>query len=403
MLIFKKLIPKTVLLLLSFQITQSYAQSLELSLDKAIEIALQNNLEYESYKLKADHAKILKNSAFTIDNLEVFYGYDQNNVAENGYPLNIVGIEQSLSFPTVYSSQYKVNKTAISLSEKELENQRLLLIKNVSQKYYEISYLNNKEYYYRYLDTLYQSLTIEVEKKHKNGNATNLDLLNVVAKHQQILLSIDHLSYDLSTAYKKLMVLLNDNSRYTIPRIEPAKLIVSNQPLKMNPGVQYKRLEIQMQEDLLKLEKNSLLPDITLSYYRGTNRALPTKVYNGFQVGLSLPIFSWGQKSKIKAGKVAVSISKNAEENYLVDLKMRREELMCEIRKLRKSINYFATTGKKLSNEIIQTSKQSYESQEIDLFQYVQSIENAITIEMEHLDWLSKYNNMVLELNYLEM
>ncbi len=404
MFIFKKWFPRTVLLLLSFQITQTNAQSIELSLDKAIEIALHNNLEYESYKLKAEQAKILKNTAFTIDNLEIFYGYDQNNVAENGHPLNIVGIEQSLSFPAVYASQYKVNKTAISLSEKELENQRLLLIKNVSQKYYEISYLNNKEYYYRYLDTLYQSLTIEVEKKHKNGSATNLDLLNIVAKHQQILLSIDHLSYDLSTAYQQVQwYLLNANSPYTIPRIEPAKLIVSNQPLKMNPGVQYKRLEIQMQENLLKLEKTTLLPDITLSFYRGTNRVQPSKVYNGFQVGLSLPIFSWGQKSKINAGKVAVSISKNAEENYLVDLKMRREELMCEIRKLRKSINYFATTGKKLSNEIIQTSKQSYQSQEIDLFQYVQSIENAITIEMEHLDWLSEYNKMVLELNYLEM
>ncbi len=152
-----------------FSITQTNAQSIELSLDKAIEIALHNNLEYDSYKLKAEQAKILKNTAFTIDNLEIFYGYDQNNVAENGHPLNIVGIEQSLSFPAVYASQYKVNKTAISLSEKELENQRLLLIKNVSQKYYEISYLNNKDYYYRYLDTLYPTSPSKLKQKHKNG------------------------------------------------------------------------------------------------------------------------------------------------------------------------------------------------------------------------------------------
>ena len=82
---------------------------------------------------------------------------------------------------------------------------------------------------------------------------------------------------------------------------------------------------------------------------------------------------------------------------------MRREELMSEMRKLRESLDYFVTTGKKLSNEIVQSAKEAYESQEIDLFQYVQSIENAITIEIEYLDWLAKFNNVVLELNYLEI
>lgn len=404
MLEIKKCLFKAGLLFLLFTpVIHVNGQSQELTLNKAIDVALQNNLEYKAYKLKVEYNKVLKPSAFTIDHMQIFYGHDQNNIAENGFPLNIFGIEQSFNFPTVYTSQYEVNKTAVSLSEKELENHRLLLIKDVSQEYYEIGYLVNKEYYYKYLDTLYQCLTNEVDKKHKRGSATNLELLNVMAKHQQILLSIDHIGHDLSMAYKKLMVLMNDNSPIIIPRIEPAQLIVSNQPLKRNPGVQYKKLETQMKEDMLKVEKNRLLPDITLSYYNGTNRFFGSKNYPGYQIGLSIPLFFWGQKSKIEAGKIAISVSKNEEENYLSYLKMRREELMSEIRKLRESLNYFATTGKKLSEEIVQSAKKGYESQEIDLFQYVQSIENAITIEIEHLDWLAKYNNVVLELNYLEM
>ena len=76
---------------------------------------------------------------------------------------------------------------------------------------------------------------------------------------------------------------------------------------------------------------------------------------------------------------------------------------MREIRKLRKSLDYFATTGKSLSNEIVNTARESYASQEIDLYQYVQSIENSTTIELEYLDWLAKYNEVVLELNYLTL
>ncbi|OFY44240.1 MAG: hypothetical protein A2X18_01110 [Bacteroidetes bacterium GWF2_40_14] len=378
-------------------------QPRELTLGNAISMALQNNIEYKTYKLNVEQNKALKKSAFTIENTQIFYGSDKNNIAENGYPLNIIGVEQNFNFPTVYTAQYKVNNTAVSLSEMDLENHRLLLIKDVSKEYYEIGYLMNKEYFYKNLDSLYKGLIKEVDRKHKSGTAKNLDLLNVLAKHQQILLSLDHLGHDISIAYKRLMLLINDNSPIIIPGIEPAQLIVSNQPLRINPGVKYKRLATQMQEEQLKVEQNRLLPDITLSFYNGTNKFSGSENYPGYQIGISVPLFFSGQKSKIEAGKIAVSISKNEEEKYLRYLKLRREELMSEIRKLRESLNYFSTTGKKLSDEIVKGAKESYESQEIDLFQYVQSIENAIIIEMEHLDWLAKYNNVVLELNYLEM
>lgn len=399
----KSILKSGLLFLFSITIIQVKAQPQELTLLRAIDIALQNNLEYKTYQLKVEHHKALKPSAFAIENMQIFYGQDKNNVAENGHPLNIIGVEQSFNFPTVYSSQYKVNKTAVSLSEKDMENHRLLLIKDVSKEYYEIGYLVNKEYFYKYLDTLYQSLAKEVARKHTERSATNLELLNVMAKHQQISLLINHISHDIFIAYRRLMVLMNDNTPIYIPRIEPAQLILSNQPMKTNPGVQYKKLETQMQADLLNVEKNKLLPDITLSYYNGTNRFPESKNYPGYQIGISVPLFYWGQKSKIEAGRIAISVSQKEEENYLLNLKMRREELMNEMRKLRESLNYFVTTGKKLSDEIVQSAKEAYDSQEIDLFQYVQSIENAITIEIEYLDWLAKYNNVVLELNYLEI
>ncbi len=282
-----------------------------------------------------------------------------------------------------------------------LEKQRLLLMKNVSKEYYKINYLMNKEDYYNYLDTLYRNLVSEVSVKLLRDDASKLDLLNVKAKHQQIIIAIDHLRYDISTAYKKLALLINNEREFTIPKVEPAQLIVSNQPLRLNPGVQHKNFETQMSINQLQLERNSMLPGISLSFFNGFNRKAGPQNYPGFQVGLSLPLFFQGQKPILDAGKIAVSISKNEAEIYLRHLRLEREELMNEIRKLRESLNYFITTGKKLGDEIIKNAKESYESKEIDLFQYVQSIENAIEIEMEYLDWLCKYNNVVLDLNYL--
>jgi cobalt-zinc-cadmium resistance protein CzcA len=171
----------------------------------------------------------------------------------------------------------------------------------------------------------------------------------------------------------------------------------------MNPGVQFKELMTQMHEDQLKVEKSLLLPDITLSIYNGTNRHANSKNYLGYEIGFSIPILFSGQKAKIKSDKIAISIAENDKEDLQRKLKFKREELMNEIKKLRESLNYFTSTGIKLSEEISDNAKEDYKTAKIDLFQYVQSIQNAITIEIEYLDWLSKYNTVVLELNYLSL
>ena len=119
----------------------------ELTLPDAVEIALKNNIEYNNYVLAVEQSKVLRKTAYTFDKTQFFIGQDKNNVADNGHPLNIFGVEQSFNFPSTYIHQNNLNKTSVSLAEKELENQRLKLIKEVSIAYYNINYIENKEKY----------------------------------------------------------------------------------------------------------------------------------------------------------------------------------------------------------------------------------------------------------------
>jgi cobalt-zinc-cadmium resistance protein CzcA len=57
--------------------------------------------------------------------------------------------------------------------------------------------------------------------------------------------------------------------------------------------------------------------------------------------------------------------------------------------------------GRALSAEIIKTAVKSYDAGEIGYFEYIQSIENAIQIDMEYLEYLNMYNQSVLDLNYI--
>ena len=64
-------------------------------------------------------------------------------------------------------------------------------------------------------------------------------------------------------------------------------------------------------------------------------------------------------------------------------------------------INYYIEHGKKLASEILKVADMSYKHGEIDFFQYIQSIENATTIQMEYLEALIQYNKTQLDLQYL--
>ncbi|OFY44410.1 MAG: hypothetical protein A2X18_02065 [Bacteroidetes bacterium GWF2_40_14] len=375
----------------------------EMTLDKAIQIALLNNREYNAYKLKLDQSKALLSSAFSLDKTNFFVGYDRNNVADNGYPLNIIGVEQSFSFPTVYSAQYQVNKSSISMSEKELERQKLFLTMNVSKAYYKLIYLMNKEMHYKILDSLYRNFALDSESKFKRGDIGNLERMNANARYQQVKLSLNSLKYEKEEACQRLNLLLHAETRIMVPYEPLRELELHETDLESDPGLQYRKLETQQQKELVKLEKNRLLPDISLTFYNGTNRFADAQNYRGYEIGISVPLFFAGDKSRIKATEIGVAISKNMEENYLIDINLKIAKLKSELKKYRESLDYYHTTGRALSSEIITSSQKSYKMGEIDSYQLVQSMENAMIIEVEYIDWLMQYNDIVLELNYLTM
>ena len=72
-----------------------------------------------------------------------------------------------------------------------------------------------------------------------------------------------------------------------------------------------------------------------------------------------------------------------------------------EIAKYQESINYYNATGKKLSEEIIKVANSSYKNGEIDFFQYIQSLENAVSIKIEYVEAVLQFNSNQLELHYL--
>lgn len=378
-----------------------YGQVNPLSRPQAIALALENNAALKSYALQVDKQKALKHSAFDIEKTRLFYGYDENNIADNGHALSIYGIEQNISFPTLYTAQNKAYKQQVSIAEAQHKQQVFHLTMRVSQAYDRVVFLQNKQRNYQQIDSLYQTIEKGAAMSYRQGNTGKLEWLNATARQKQVELKMNQVAHDLHTAYEQLKACVQWDSAYTIPFQSLEIIPLENQDLAAGTALFIHTLQTNYETELLKVERNRLLPDISFNYFLGTNNYAASKNYQGFEMGLAIPLFFGAQKARIKASKLSVAIQEQWKQTYLNEARARQSEIESELLKLRESIEFYRTTGELLSDELMHSAQRSFETGEIDFFQLAASLENALLLKQAYLDNLAAYNQLALELNYL--
>ncbi len=389
-----------ILLLMLIPALGIFAQKTELTLDEAVQTALKNNKEIKAYSLKVEEQKALIPSAFTFNKTAVTYGYDQNNIAENNYPLKVWGISQNFSFPTLYTAEMKAKKIECDIADAELKMQSENIIKEVSLNYIELQiYIENVKMYQK-LDSLYANILKNANLKFSKGETSQLDLLNIKAKQQQIKNHVKALIFNIESAYLRLKTLTGKNEFFVVSD----KIQILNYTERSIENSPY-FLWLQNKEALGKaniaIEKNKLFPDISLKYFVGTNNYVNAKYYHGFEAGIAIPLIFTGERSKIKASKIALNATSQYADYESELLKVKHNELLNSQIRYSDLLKSYNENGSKLYDEIIRTSKLSFEAGEIDFFKFVNSIENAQLIKMDYLESLLEYTKITLELNYL--
>lgn len=193
------------------------SQTHELSLEEAIATGIANNRQLKTYELQIERSKAFMPAAFNIGKTGVYYGTDANNIAENNYPLYVIGASQEINFPTVYAAQHKANRAGVSVSQAtyELELQRLK--KNITQAYYRVVYLQNKQQHYNYIADIYRKFSQSADAQYKQGEIAYLEKLNATAKQQQIDIQQKQAASDLQIAYRQLNLLLQSAEDISVP------------------------------------------------------------------------------------------------------------------------------------------------------------------------------------------
>ncbi|WP_100614008.1 CusA/CzcA family heavy metal efflux RND transporter [Confluentibacter citreus] len=391
----KKVIISIVIMLFAINID---AQNKPLTIDETLTLAIENNADLKAYSLKADETKALIGSAFDFEKTAVYYNYDENNIAINGLPLRVFGVSQDFKFPTVYFADKKVNKVKSNLQESSLNIRLQTLKRDIYLAYYNLSYNKHKAQTYKYLDSLYQNFASAAERRFELGETNYLEMIHAKSKRKLLETAYKKSLQDVVLAKEELKKLVQVDS-LTIVDAPLKKLELETISVDSNMGLLYYEEAKHYYKALNQQEKQSLLPDLSVEYFQGSNSNLNN--VQGYQFGLKIPLLFSGNASKIKASKIAQEVAESEKQDYKVKLDAEYQMLLAKLQQYNEAILYYETQGKTLSEEIIKTAERTLKEGEIDFFQYIQSMETATEIELTYLETINAYNQTIIAINYL--
>ncbi len=175
------------MILLLFSMSVFGQQPEEVNLTELISIAIENNAGLKANELQVEQSDALINSAFSFDKTQIYYEFDENNLAINNEPLRIFGIQQDFRFPTIYFSEKKVNKARYGVTSSSYEIQKKGIERKVTAAYYDYQIAKEKEVVYKRLDSLYTDFSKVAARRFELGETNYLEKITAGSKQKQIL------------------------------------------------------------------------------------------------------------------------------------------------------------------------------------------------------------------------
>ncbi|WP_336687239.1 CusA/CzcA family heavy metal efflux RND transporter [Chryseobacterium bernardetii] len=377
------------------------------TLEEAIDVALKNNRIIKNEKLKSEYSKALIRSASDIPQTGVTMDYGQINSALTDMKF---GISQNIAFPTVYKKQKNLyteewKKSLLNVSLKEYE-----LKKAVSLTFYNILYWKEKEKLLQETLKLYTDFLDKASIRLKAGESNILEKTTASNQKSAIEIQLKQLNQELSVLKYQLQWLLNTETDF-VP--EDKKLFSGGlkEELNSHPVIQVLQQQKKVSEQQTALEKAKLLPGLQFAYnlnsFKGTGA--DDKVYgsapqfHSVQLGVSVPVFSGGQKARIQAAKIAESVAENDIANMEFNLQNQRKKASGIYQANLDIVSRYESAELKNADVITETAKKQFLAGEINYLEFVILVNQAVTLKNSYTDAVWKLNQSAIELEYLTL
>lgn len=367
-----------------------------LSLQQALQMAVENNYELKNARINVEIADKLRKTAFDLPGPEATYEWGQINSALSDRHLSI---SQSVAFPTVYTTRGKLQKRNLLMRQSEFVMTEASILRQIKTLYIQWMSAYAKYQLARQEDSIYRDFTRAVQLRYQTGEVPLLT--QSVAETQA--LTIENKMYTNLMAQNEheqtLKSLLGISGSY-VPGQQMLKLPAPVLPAELTeistPSLAYLQTKSNLMDAALSVERNKYFPAFNVGYF---NQTLDEATgFDGWQVGVSVPLWFWPQQAQVQVAKLQ-------RQQVTAELDFQRTRLNSELRRLanqlmlaQQMVDKFEAQALEKADQILIDSQISLMAGEVTYFEFMMSISHAYQIKYDYLEMLANYNLTIIQL-----
>lgn len=389
----------------------SNAQTSEINLNTAIELGLKNNLMIQSSKLNLESQNQLKPTAFEVPKTDINSMFGQYNTKR--FDQNY-SISQTLN-PFQFKAKSGVIATNIQTSEIELAQTQNQVRYAIRQTYFNLSYLYEVKNQLRIQDSILQKFVRAAEIRYSAGDVNELEKSTALIKKAELQQAIKQNEASIAAVSMNLKNLMGIKSEFKInEKLEMSTFLssIDTTLVSENPEFKLALQEIKLAEANLKLERSNLFPDLTAGYFiqslTGNQEVNGQTVYyngaprfQGFTLGVSIPIFAGATIAKSKAANTNI-MAKEANAVYLKDqLKTEYLNQLQQLKYQQASIEFYNNSISLNAKTVLKNATIAYNQGDISYVEYLQGIQTFLESKINYLNILNEYNQHCATVQYL--
>lgn len=382
-------------LLMLFMPVQSKAQEVKtVSLDEAVEMAITN-----SPRLKIADADIKRMRATRGEVMELAptsFNYSWGQL--NGEVKNDKQMELTQSFGSLLTPFYKnalVNKQVATgtyyrkLVEKEIRAE-------VKRAWCYYSYARSLYDMYKEQSDLAERLQRAGDLRYQQGDISLLEKTMLTTIASDMKNKLFQAQEELKVAGNRFRWVC-----YTDMACVPDETSIELFPADMDAHtlsqvhLDYFQSMADEKKAMLNVERSRFFPEFSFGYVR--QDISPVRGLNSWMVGVAFPVWFLPQRSKIRQAKFDTYIAETQADANVRELRNKVSELRSNISRCLESIRYYTTSALPEADALMKTANLQFGENDIDVTQYVQSLNASREIKKGYIDMVYQYNVAVLE------
>ncbi len=384
----------------------------KLTLDQAVQSALQNNSGIKAAEYRIDYFKESKKTGSDIGKLSALWMHGQYNSL---YQDNNLTLTQTIPFPGTIASQVKLGQEQVIGAQRNLSVQQNNLAFEVKTSYYQLLYQEALRKLLVRQDSLYADFAKASDVRYRTGESNLLEKTTAETQRLDAQNSLMMNGADIQISKTKLQALLKsdqlvDAADELKKRELPKEL--DSVSLQNNPDLKLLAQEVKVSQQLKRTERSRVAPDLMVGGFiqsltgiqniNGQDIFFPrSKTFTGFQLGVAIPLWIKPNIARAKAASFQEESARKSAENFEVMLNGNYSQALRELDKNLASLNYYESSALKNADLILSQARKAFREGEIGYIEYLQALKSAIGIQSNYLNALNQYNQAVVKIEFL--